>query len=194
MLNLHRKTGRDFPKSSKIRRFFSPDRQYYDVMDYDSGVCSEFELGCAPERILSRNRTDRSDAGDFATPPQVSCGGHRIESAGNHLGSPGAVCVIRRFGLQQLGVGKNDPELVVQPVKHLTQVGLRLRERRQGIRHLRSDGHAGVTHVFRVATTWLPFAELSTGTAGDRHRESAKMRMEPPAVRTYSTFPAEIQL
>src|SRR4051812_11041118 len=27
-----------------------------------------------------------------------------------------------------------------------------------------------------------------------RHSESAKIRMEPPAVRTYSTFPAEIQL
>jgi hypothetical protein len=37
----------------------------------------------------------------------------------------------------------------------------------------------------------------SSGRAGDaasRHSVSAKIRMDPPAVRTYSTFPAEIQL
>jgi hypothetical protein len=32
------------------------------------------------------------------------------------------------------------------------------------------------------------------GDAGSRHSESAKIRIAPPAVRTYSTFPAEIQL
>ena len=48
---------------------------------------------------------------------------------------------------------------------------------------------------FRVAATvWPVLAAVSTDTPGDRHKESAKIRMDPPAVRTYSTFPAEIQL
>ena len=32
------------------------------------------------------------------------------------------------------------------------------------------------------------------GAAASRHSVSAKIRMDPPAVRTYSTLPAEIQL
>jgi hypothetical protein len=33
----------------------------------------------------------------------------------------GAVQIVRRFGFEQLGVGENDPQLVVQPVKQKPQ-------------------------------------------------------------------------
>ena len=50
-------------------------------------------------------------------------------------------------------------------------------------------------YVLRGAATCVVPADASlVGMAGERHSESAKIRMEPPAVRTYSTFPAEIQL
>lgn len=48
---------------------------------------------------------------------------------------------------------------------------------------------------------WVPDAvrsgegsDRSVRDDGSRHSVSAKIRMEPPAVRMYSTFPAEIQL
>lgn len=40
----------------------------------------------------------------------------------------------------------------------------------------------------------LEVSAARTGCDASRHSESAKIRIDPPAVRTYSTFPAEIQL
>jgi hypothetical protein len=133
--------------------------------------------------------------GCFATSTELSRRRHGVQGAGDDLCGAGTAGFVRGFGFQQFGMRQDDPELVVQPVEHLAQIKLRLWNRRQWIGHAWCEGHAGEPGVPLVAATalaTLPWA--STVVAGERQRESAKMRMDPPAVRTYSTFPAEIQL
>lgn len=81
--------------------------------------------------------------------------------------APGFVAGAR---FEQFRVRQDNPELVVQLMKEIAQV---------------------TVHTWRPLE--LPSAARA-GRAGSRQSVSAKMRIDPPAVRTYSTFPAEIQL
>jgi hypothetical protein len=86
---------------------------------------------------------------------------------------------------------QHDPQLVIQLVKELAELWIedggfhshRVRDR---------PGPYAECPVVAACATEL-FADAGRAFAS-RHNESAKMRIEPPAVRTYSTFPAEIQL
>ena len=49
------------------------------------------------------------------------CGPHGFEDAGDYLAGAGAVNVVGRFRFEQLGVGEDDAELVVQSVEEETQ-------------------------------------------------------------------------
>jgi hypothetical protein len=74
-------------------------------------------------------------------------------------------------------------------VKKLAQFGVHLRSAHGA--HVLADQpeiHAGCP-----AGTELPGA-CRDDSPGSRQSVSAKIRIDPPAVRTYSTLPAEIQL
>jgi len=94
--------------------------------------------------------------------------------------------VVGRLDLQELGARQDDPQLVVQLMEQQAQLlGLRF-----GSDWLAAGppAHAWEPVVRTAPLTWRGCE------SGSRHSESAKMRMAPPAVRMYSTFPAEIQL
>jgi hypothetical protein len=116
--------------------------------------------------------------------------GERRERAGNELGRAIPSGTVRGLGLEELSLRQHDTKLVVQAVMERLQLAITL-------------GRVGVRadHWRRHAQAWVSGAEPDSrglseraGDAPSRQRVSAKMRMEPPAVRTYSTFPAEIQL
>jgi len=103
--------------------------------------------------------------------------------------------VVDGFGLKQLGVGEDDAELIVQPMKEQPQVPINGRTISMTARV-----RPACVCSRRWDHAWDP-AGVSAGRApegaswpDERHSVSAKMRMDPPAVRTYSTLPAEIQL
>jgi hypothetical protein len=56
--------------------------------------------------------------------PDVSDGGERLERAGNELSAAAPARFVAGFGLDELRVGENDPELVVQSVKEQGQIGV----------------------------------------------------------------------
>jgi hypothetical protein len=90
---------------------------------------------------------------------------------------------------------EHHPELIVQPVTYSRRPGSTwgLAKPNPASMSGRPAGSAG--YVFRGAVvSCVGGAGMSFVSTGERHRESAKIRIEPPAVRTYSTFPAEIQL
>jgi hypothetical protein len=105
------------------------------------------------------------------------------------LGCAIAVYSVGSLGFQQLGVREHNAELIVQAVKQRLELWLLLRP-------------VGLTAVGRrrQAHACEPGAVLASDSsdrgagAASRHSVSAKIRMDPPAVRTYSTLPAEIQL
>jgi hypothetical protein len=47
---------------------------------------------------------------------------HRVEDARNDLRGAGPAGVVGKLRFEQLGVGKNDPELVVQAVKQKAEI------------------------------------------------------------------------
>ena len=91
--------------------------------------------------------------------------------------------------LKQFRVCEDDAELVVQLMKQLAQIGARFRRVGSGTLRLGRHIHA-----------WCPAVVVALGAvtrgvaAASRHSVSVKIRIDPPAVRTYSTLPAEIQL
>jgi hypothetical protein len=85
-------------------------------------------------------------------------------------------------------------ELVIQLVKQHPELGIRCETFHASAIRATWCGQAecpGVTGC--VVCEPLPFEPLGR-TPASRHSESAKMRIDPPAVRMYSTLPAEIQL
>lgn len=127
------------------------------------------------------------DVGRFGLAPDLPGGSHRVEHARHDLGRPRPRCLIGRLGLEEFGMGEDDPELVVQSVKQHPQIGLRPTGPviARGGREL---------HAALPAGSCVSSFVSSRAGAASRHRVSAKIRIEPPAVRTYSTLPAEIQL
>jgi hypothetical protein len=93
---------------------------------------------------------------------------------------------------EQLRMRQHNAELVIQLVKQQTELWIRERSIHSGRVPVLRGGAQAVCPVV-VACCTLGVLVLGRAFAS-RHNESAKMRIEPPAVRTYSTFPAEIQL
>jgi hypothetical protein len=104
------------------------------------------------------------------------------------LGRPLAIRSIGSLGFQQLGVGEDDTELVVQAMKERLKL-LPQRFVGPGAGDPRQEAHACEPGAVLTSDS-----SERAGGAASRHRVSAKIRMDPPAVLTYSTFPAEIQL
>src|SRR5205085_3117070 len=100
-------------------------------------------------------------------------GRHRVQHAGDDLGGAGAAHFVRRLGLEQLGVGQDDSELVVQSVEQQAEIGRVV------------PGGAGTIVGGRRHDASLRVR--SPERSGSRQSVSTKMRTEPPAVRTYST-------
>jgi hypothetical protein len=74
----------------------------------------------------NRRGSNQLDGGRFRTPSQHARRRHRLQRAGDDLGGAGAIGRIHGFGLEKFGMRKNDPELIIQSVKHLAQVRLDL--------------------------------------------------------------------
>lgn len=96
---------------------------------------------------------------------------------------------VGRLGLEQLRMRQHDPQLVVQLMKELAKLWIL----DGGFHSHRVRDRPGYAECSVVAACVTAFADAGRAFAS-RHSESAKIRIEPPAVRTYSTFPAEIQL
>ena len=121
---------------------------------------------------------------------ELAARAHRVEGRRDDLRRPRALRVVRRRQLQELGVGQDDPQLIVQTVEQNAELGALRRRARPVVCRQR-----GYTHACVPADGALSLSEdCELADAGSRHNVSAKIRIEPPAVRTYSTFPAEIQL
>jgi hypothetical protein len=114
---------------------------------------------------------------------------HGGQSARDELAGPIAIPIVGGLRFEQLGMRQDDAELVVQAVK----------QRLKRLAVLRFVGPSAGDRR-RQAHACEPGAVLESdsseraGAAASRHSVSAKIRMDPPAVRTYSTLPAEIQL
>lgn len=125
----------------------------------------------------------------FAPLHDLTAGAHGIQRTGYDLRRTGTYGVIAPPGLEQFGVRENDAELIVEPVKERAELLLEGRRARSS-----SRGCQRYTHACGPGVGALSESEVLEFAVASRHNESAKIRIEPPAVRTYSTLPAEIQL
>jgi hypothetical protein len=123
-------------------------------------------------------------ASDFFRSP------HRVEHTLNNLLRASAVRHVRRLRLEQLGMREHDAELVIQLVKQQAELWIRNWNVHLGVIRAKQHVHA----VCPVVAACAVLVALAGRALASRHSVSAKMRIDPPAVRTYSTFPAEIQL
>jgi hypothetical protein len=120
----------------------------------------------------------------------LSHGAHGGQSAREELACPIAIPFVGGLRFQQLGMGQDDAELVVQAVKQRLKCLAVLRFVGPGAGDRRRQAHACEPGAVLVESD----SSERAGAAASRHSVSAKIRMDPPAVRTYSTLPAEIQL
>ena len=100
--------------------------------------------------------------------------------------------LIRQLRLEQLRMSEDDAKLIVQAMQEQTQIArvVGRRHARSAFGHGRKGQHEGLQNYADARATF----ESRIVPSGDRHRVSTKIRMLPPAVRTYSTLPAAIQL
>jgi hypothetical protein len=119
----------------------------------------------------------------------LSHSAHRGECARDDLSRAIAIRIVSGFGFEQLGMRENNAELVVQAMKERLKVLAVLRFVGPWTGDWRRQAHAGEPGAVLDSES-----SERAGAAASRHRVSAKIRMDPPAVRTYSTLPAEIQL
>ena len=117
----------------------------------------------------------------------LSNGAQGGQRAGDDLSRPITIHNVGGLRLHQLGVGEYDTELIVQAMKQRLKI-LSVRFVGSGADD-RREAHACEPGAVLASDS----SERADGAAS-RHSVSAKMRMDPPAVRTYSTLPAEIQL
>ena len=134
----------------------------------------------------------------FGASANLLGGAHRVKDARDDLRGPGAAGIVNRASLEQFGMGQDDPELIIEAVEQRPKVGLHRCDLNGIASRRRSDaGSRGrervVGHACCPADTALP-GVCRGASLGSRQRVSAKIRIDPPAVRTYSTLPAEIQL
>src|SRR5688572_54606 len=126
-------------------------------------------------------------AGWFRSATKLPRGSHRVEHARDNLLRSRAIHVVHGLGFEQLGVRQDDAQLVVQPVEERAQLRVHLRH------VIGRVGNWREIHAWRPAVLTFAGSERSVVPAS-RHNVSANIRIEPPAVRTYSTLPAAIQL
>jgi hypothetical protein len=100
------------------------------------------------------------------------------------------VPVIGCFRFEQLRVRQDDPQLVVQLVEKPPHFRAGFNGVGVGTGELWGQVHAGRPAVWVVLAAMTRVVDV----AASLHSVSAKMRIDPPAVRTYSTLPAAIQL
>ena len=101
-----------------------------------------------------------------------------------------AVGIVRRLGGKELGVGEDDAQLVIEAMKERGKIARIL-----GGRAISSHGPQRWRRPRRRRNAQAAVVgDEMRNPSGCRHSESVKMRMLPPAVRTYSTLPAAIQL
>ena len=88
------------------------------------GHVSDGELtpNCAPGNWRTTDRYRDSDFGEVRMTPDLARCAHGIERARDQLRGTRAVGGVGGLGLQQLGVGQNNAQLIVQPVEQHTQV------------------------------------------------------------------------
>jgi hypothetical protein len=86
-------------------------------------------------------------------------------------------------------VREHNPELIIQAVKERPELVLQLRPV-----GLAAVGRRRQAHACEPGAVLASDSSERVAGAASRHSVSAKIRMDPPAVRTYSTLPAEIQL
>lgn len=67
--------------------------------------------------------------------PDFTHRSHRFEDAAHDLGSPRTIDVVGSLGLEELGVGEDDAELIVQAMEEKPQV-IRLADLRLGLQLL----------------------------------------------------------
>ena len=92
-------------------------------------------------------------------------------------------------------MGKDDPELIVQAVKEQPEVGVDCRTITRTARVRPARVCTGrLDHACDPADSDAERTVAGASWPDERHSVSAKMRMDPPAVRTYSTLPLLIQL
>jgi hypothetical protein len=120
----------------------------------------------------------------------LSHGAHGCQRARDNLSRSITIRIVGSLRFEQLGVGEDDAQLVVQAVKERLKLLAVLRFAGPGAGDRRRQAHAGEPGAVLVDSD----SSERAGAAASRHRVSAKIRMDPPAVRTYSTLPAEIQL
>jgi hypothetical protein len=134
------------------------------------GLC----VGLSARRIQFRALTDLSNSAE-------SC-----ERAAHHFGRPHTTGIVCGLGFKQFSLCQKDSQLVIQAVKQRlkTETGLTI-----GV-----EGRLRPCHACDPDAVRESVSSGRAGAAASRHSVSAKIRMDPPAVRTYSTLPAEIQL
>ena len=131
---------------------------------------------------------DVSRFGSFRAAANLAGNRHRLQDARDDLTRTRAVHLVNGPGFEQFRVSQDDPQLVGQPVKQLAQFRVSLR----GPWALVLT--TGNVYIHACWPAGTEFPGVCRASLGSRHSESAKIRIDPPAVRTYSTFPAEIQL
>jgi len=139
------------------------------------------------EPTLRCAEVDRLTGLGFRSLTDLSNGPHCRQRTTHDLGRAHTMRVIDGLGFEQFGVRQQDPELVIQAMEKRLQI-----EPCVGIGDARRILRAG--HACGPATARESDSSVRAGAAASRHSVSAKIRMDPPAVRTYSTLPAEIQL
>jgi hypothetical protein len=119
----------------------------------------------------------------------------RFERGADNMRSSRTVRVVGGFGFEEFRVGQDDTQLVVQLVKQRAEITV-LRVARTFSGHVRRrDGGQSRMGGTRAETVYAAVVgEEIRNPSGCRQSESVKIRMLPPAVLTYSTFPAAIQL
>jgi hypothetical protein len=151
------------------------------------GTClSRFRTQTGSERATSQLR--RSGENRIGEPSDVAGGAECIEDARDHSCSVLTIGLVHGLFLQHFRVSQNDTELIVQPVKQAAHFVRDSMFAHLGVARMRS-----MPHTCPIGLAALVGVAPADGVAS-RHSVSAKMRIDPPAVRTYSTFPAAIQL
>ena len=191
--NCKREVSRYCPKRQRIGEIDLVRRQIYGETNYGFGWKLRFGQ-LVPNReadVLIWNSEVRRElrACGFRAAANLPRSCHRVEGARDDLRRPRPVPIVGGFQFEQFGMRQDDPQLVIQLVEQPAHFGTGLdRQPGRGVVKLRREVHA------RPAVCVAFAAMTRVEAAASRHSVSAKMRMDPPAVRTYSTLPAEIQL
>jgi hypothetical protein len=146
----------------------------------ESGLGGDVERCTEVDRLAGQGFCSLTD---LSNSPQ---GGMGVR---DNLGRPIAINGIGSLGFQQLGVRQRNPELIIQAVEERLELPLLLR-----LVGLRVVGRRRPAHTCEPGAVLASDSSERAVGAASRHSVSAKIRMDPPAVRTYSTLPAEIQL